>query len=528
MRSMSTGMQSLRQPRTLMIGLAVVGAGLLFAAAAVFRSDVAVFAESGKQPVSESIAPQVASGGFAEIVDAVSPTVVSVEIFRKTLTSGGNFSLREGGPNNWPNGVNPFEYFFGPEWKDHFNTPEQRRGEAPRMSQRPVSVGSGVVIDPNGYIVTNYHVVEDADRISITMNDGSEYDAQVVGVDQDTDLAVLKIPVESELSYVSFADSESVRVGDYALAIGTPFGLSKSVSLGIISAKGRDLLGGTPNVPLLQSDVAINKGNSGGPLFDTSGEVIGINTMIFSQSGFNSGISFAIPSSVAQDIAFRLISDGRIDRGWLGVLIQPVTDEIAEALELPKGDDGEYGALVADVTASSPAEAAGIQPGDVIVEFDSNRVPSVIELSRQVKNTVQGTDVAIKVFRDGGFATLRTTIAPLQTGDEPTQVAALDSQASNPPNLGVSIAELDQETRSAYGIDESVEGLLILQVQPGSPAADAQLRDGDVIKSINRQSVKTTSEVRAILDELPAGEDDSVLILIERDGSSFFSVVNLS
>jgi len=488
----------------------------------------AVYAVEETKPANVAIQTQDAMAGFAEMVEAVSPTVVSIEVFSKTLTSGAGASESPMHGQNrnfgFPQGADPFEYFFGRNWRDKFKHEQLPRPE-PRFNQ-PVGVGSGVIVDPSGYIVTNFHVIEGVDRVKITLNDGKQYDAEVIGVDESTDLAVLKVDADTVFPYVRFGDSESVRVGDFALAIGNPFGLSKSVSLGIISAKGRDLWNGNPNVPLLQSDAAVNKGNSGGPLFNTRGDVIGINTMIFSQNGFNTGVSFAIPSNVAERISTELINDGYVNRGWLGVMIQQITEPMAQTLGLEMTDDGQYGALVSEVRENSPAQAAGLVPGDVIVEFDGHAVGNIRELSQQVQLTESGANVTLKVIRNTEMMTMRTTIT--SANGQVKEVASSDEKDMKNAKIGVAIAELNSATRAEYAIADDVEGVVILEIQPDSPAARAELRTGDVIKSINNKRVLSKNDAAQILEGLSETGNDHVLVLIEREGSSFFSVVAFS
>ena len=528
MKDLTSNASTSIRPKHIKIAIASLFVAIAFGVTVLNQNNGAVHAVEGTKPVNEVLQSQNPMSGFADMVAAVTPTVVSIEVFGKTLTSGSSaFESPMHDQNRqfgFPEGADPFEYFFGRNWRERF---EQNRvpRPAPRMN-RPVGVGSGVIVDPNGYVVTNFHVIDEADRVRVTLNDGKQHDAQIVGVDKSTDLAVLKIDADTIFPYVRFGDSQSVRVGDFALAIGNPFGLSKSVSLGIISAKGRDLWNGNPNVPLLQSDVAVNKGNSGGPLFDTQGDVIGINTMIFSQTGYNTGVSFAIPSNVVESISLELIDDGYVDRGWLGVLIQPVSDPIAQTLGLPLADDGQYGALVAQVTEQSPAEAAGIIPGDVVVEFDGHKVGNVKELSRQVQMTKAGSEVTLKVFRNAEVMTLHTTIASLN--GEAKKVASSDGKEPDKVKMGIAIAELDSATRTQYAIADDVEGVVILDIEPDSPAARADLRTGDVIKSINNKRVASKDDAAQILDSLSNTENENVLVLIEREGTSFFSVVGFS
>ena len=401
--------------------------------------------------------------------------------------------------------------------------PSERRG------RQASNTGSGVIINPAGYIVTNLHVVEDAETIKITLSDQTEYSAELVGSDRLTDIAVLKIDTETPLPYAEFGNSENARVGDWVIAIGDPFGLAQSVSLGIVSAKGRNLIQNSPNVPLLQIDAAVNKGNSGGPLFNTEGQVIGINTLIFSPTGVNAGVGFAIPSSVVDDISFSLIHDGVVRRGWLGVAIQTVTSEIAQALNLSEKPEGQYGALVSEVQANSPADVAGVQPGDLIVEFDGQTIGTVQDLSRLVKKTKPGSEVAINVIRGNEPISLKTRIEVLAGVDTEMRNAEKDMSENESVNtqFGVTLGELNSDLRSRFGVDEDVVGVIILGVVPDSPADKSGLRIGDVIKSIDRNDTATVNAATETFASLRLSEKSRTLMLIERGSNSRFIVVDL-
>ena len=489
-----------------------------------FHPESLVHAVEGSKPVNANLEANVVNSGFAELVEAVSPAVISIEATQNSNVDGiNNFSWSQ------EFDAEPFRNMDPRMWEffKRFEPKKQPRSE--RHGRRASNTGSGVIINPDGYIVTNLHVVEDAESIKITLSDQTEYSAELVGSDRPTDMAVLKIDTETSLPYAEFGNSENARVGDWVIAIGDPFGLTQSVSLGIVSAKGRNLIQNSPNVPLLQIDAAVNKGNSGGPLFNTKGQVIGINTLIFSPTGVNAGVGFAIPSSVVDDISNSLINDGVVRRGWLGVVIQTVTSEIAQALNLSEKPDGQYGVLVSEVQANSPADVAGIQPGDLIVEFDGQTIGTIQDLSKLVKKTKPGSEVAINVIRGSESISLYTRIKVLAGADTEMQTAEKDMAQNESANtqFGVTLAELNSELRSRFGIDENVVGVIILDVVPDSPADKSGLRMGDIIKSIDRNDTSTLNAVNETFASLRLSEKTRTLILIERGNSSRFIVVNL-
>ena len=388
----------------------------------------------------------------------------------------------------------PFERFFGP-------MPRQRR--APERS-----LGSGFIFDPAGYILTNNHVVENADEIKVKLNSGEEMTAELVGRDPKTDLAVLKIDAKKDLPTIPFGDSDKVKVGEWVMAIGNPFGLEFSVTAGIVSAKGRFIGQGNYD-DFLQTDAPINPGNSGGPLLDLNGRVVGINTSIFSRSGGNIGIGFAIPINLAKDLIPQLREKGKVTRGWIGVMIQKVTPEIADSLGLK----ASRGALVADVVKGGPAEEAGIKVGDVIVSFDGHDVKESTELPTLVAREKIGQEVPVVVMRDGQQENVSIKIAEMK--DEEEQVATGESEA-----FGLTVQNLTPEIAESLGINVDVAGVLVSGVDPGSPADDAGLRRGDVIVEVNRKPVK---DVDAYKKELKAtGEGKSVLMLVRRGENTVF------
>lgn len=401
----------------------------------------------------------------------------------------------------------PFEEFF----KEFFDR-QQQQGTPRRVN----SLGSGFVIDPSGLIVTNNHVIEEADEIIVSFSDGQKLKVEeVVGRDSKTDLAVLRVTPEKPLTAVTFGDSSKMRVGDWVMAIGNPFGLGGTVTVGIISAKKRDINAG-PYDEFLQTDAAINRGNSGGPLFNMDGDVIGINTAIISPTGGSIGIGFAVPANTASHIIDQLKEYGETRRGWLGVRIQTITDTIAESLGMPNTN----GALVASVTEGSPAAEAGIEAGDVILKFGGQEVLEMRGLPKIVAQTAIGETVDVEIMRGTEKKTLQVKVGRLP---EQASAAATEESAVAPPKeeekttslLGLSIAPINDELRSRYGIEPNVTGVVVTQVDPTSPAAEKSVKEGDVIVEVTRKEVASPEEVEAQVDEVRKSGRKSVLLLID-------------
>jgi serine protease Do len=397
-------------------------------------------------------------------------------------------------------GEDPHE-FFGP-FERFFDGPLPRR----RMPQR--SLGSGFIFDPAGYILTNNHVVENADEITVKLHDGEEVKAQLVGRDAKTDVAVLRIETKKQLPAVVFGDSEALKVGEWVMAIGNPFGLESSVTAGIVSAKGRFIGQGNYD-DFIQTDAPINPGNSGGPLIDMHGKVVGINTSIFSRTGGNIGIGFAIPINLARDLIPDLRDKGHVTRGWLGVMIQKVTPDIAESLRLPAAK----GALVADVVKDGPAGKAGIKTGDVIVSFDGHVVKESTELPLLVARTPIGRQVEVKVLRDGEEQTLSVAIAEMKEED----VAGTNDESEA---YGLTVQNITPEIAESLGIGVDVKGVLVAGVESGSAAEEAGLRRGDVIVEVNRQPVPDVDAYTKAIGSVEAGK--SVLLLVRRGENTVF------
>jgi len=457
---------------------------------------------SAMPPVGASTASaQTRPESFADLAEALSPAVVNIST-SQTVDRPNAPNIPEG----------PFEDLF----RDFFE-----RGQ-PRGPRQVQSLGSGFVISEDGYVVTNNHVIEDADEIAVNFADGASLDATLIGSDPKTDIALLKLEPEAPLQFVSFGDSETSRVGDWVLAIGNPFGLGGSVSAGIISARNRDINAG-PYDDFIQTDAAINRGNSGGPLFNLQGEVIGVNTAIISPTGGSIGIGFAVPSELAANVVDQLREFGETRRGWLGVKIQTVTDEIAEALEL----DSTSGALVASVTRDGPAEQAGIEAGDLILRFDGKEVVSMRDLPRMVADTPVGKAVRVVVLRKGKTQTVKVTLGRLESQDG-AQLASVSPDAGGEEELG-EIAEaglvlgpLSGEARQRFSIPDDVTGVVVAEVAPDGPAARKGLAPGQVIVEVGQEPVATPAEVLARVEDARAEGRGTVLLLIQDGGDLRF------
>ncbi|MEZ5846585.1 MAG: Do family serine endopeptidase [Geminicoccaceae bacterium] len=465
-------------------------------------------------PVNAQQLPPVE--GFGDLVEKVGPAVVRIAAGKQG-----------GGPEEMPLPEfppgSPFEEFF----KDFFERDQQNQQQRPR---RAMSQGSGFVIDPEGYVVTNNHVVADADEITVIFQDDHEFTAELIGRDPKTDLALLKIASDTGAPFpsVEWADSDQVRVGDWMVAIGNPFGLGFSVTAGIVSARGRDIRAG-PYDDFFQVDAAINRGNSGGPSFTLDGKVFGVNTAIFSPSGGNVGIGFAIPSNLARNIITNLKSDGRVARGWLGVRIQNVTSELAEGLGL----ETVAGALVASVTAGGPAAEADIVAGDVILRFDGKTIDQMRSLPRIVAETEIGKEVNVEVWRRGEQLSVSVVLGELPDDEE---LAQLDqSEVEGAPRstaditlLGITISALDEELRAQYGIEPDAAGVVIISVEPGSYAEEESLQPGDLITEVNQEEVASPPEVMARVNQAESEGKKSVLLLVNRQGDLRFIAIKIA
>ena len=462
--------------------------------------------------------------GFADLVERIAPAVVNISTSRERRTGSGGGSGGGGGDLPFPQlpPGSPFEDFFR-EFFERGQRERERQPEPPRSS----SLGSGFLVDPTGYVVTNNHVIGDADTVKVVLKDETEYDAEIIGRDTKTDLALLKIERDMPFPFVQFGDSDRVRVGDWIIAIGNPFGLGSSVSAGIISARGRDIRAG-PYDDFLQVDAPINRGNSGGPSFNLAGEVIGINTAIFSPTGGNVGIGFAIPANLAKPVIEALKASGRVARGWLGVRIQTVTDEIAESLGLGT----THGALIASITPGGPAELSAMEPGDVVLRFDGKDVTRMRSLPRIVAETPIGKEVDVDVWRRGAELTVRVKVGELPEEAELAQLGVGPAEGAVPPNntasidaLGLTVASLDDETRAQFELGAEVGGVVIVDVANGGAASQQDLRPGDVIVEVDQTEVHSPPEVMAKVRDAETNGRRSVLFLIDRRGDPVFVAV---
>ena len=450
---------------------------------------------------------KTAPESFADLAEKLLPSVVNIST-TQTVEGRERPNMPQVPPGS------PFEDFFK-EFLDR-NGPQQR-------SRRATSLGSGFLISKDGYVVTNNHVIADADEITVILQDDTRLPAELVGRDPKTDLAVLKVKSEKDLPAVGFGDSGSARVGDWVVAIGNPFGLGGTVTAGIISARGRDINSG-PYDDYIQTDASINRGNSGGPMFNLKGRVIGINTAIFSPTGGSVGIGFAIPTSTAKPVIDQLIKNGSVKRGWLGVHIQAVTDEIAETLGLSEAE----GALVANVIEDSPAEKAKIKAGDVILTFDGKKVEEMRSLPRIVAETQVGKATKVSVWRDGKMKTLRVAVGELADED---QVAARSGGTKDGDrdidDLGLTLSGITDAVRSRFKLAKDAKGVVVTKVDSNGPAAEKNIRPGDVIVEVSQAEVSTTADVVKKIREVKKDGRETVLLLLEGDNGMRFVVVRL-
>ncbi|HKA70503.1 MAG TPA: Do family serine endopeptidase, partial [Xanthobacteraceae bacterium] len=423
--------------------------------------------------------PAAARGpdAIADVAEQVIDAVVNISTSQK-------IEQRGGATPQLPPG-SPFEEFF----EEFFKNRRGPGGDTPNRGPRRVnSLGSGFIVDPEGIVITNNHVISDADEVTVILNNGDRLKAEIVGRDQKTDLAVLKVKTERPLKSVRFGDSEVLRIGEWVIAIGNPFGLGGSVTAGIVSARNRDINSG-PYDSYIQTDASINRGNSGGPLFNMNGEVIGINTAIYSPSGGSIGIGFAVPSKNAVAVIDQLRQFGEMRRGWLGVRIQQVTDDIAESLGLKPA----RGALVAGVDDKGPAKPAGIEPGDVIVKFDGKDIKEMKDLPRIVADTPVGKDVPVVVVRKGKEESKTVKLGRLEDAEKVQAAAKTDNKDEDKSvvkkTLGLDLSNLTEDLRKRYKIKDSVKGVVITGVEGGSAAAEKRLSPGDVIVEVAQEAV---------------------------------------
>ncbi|MEP7364903.1 MAG: DegQ family serine endoprotease [Acidobacteriota bacterium] len=468
--------------------LAVLGTSLL---ALGGLGGFALRATSNKPAVEVKISHAAPpNAGFGDVVERNLPAVVSITMTKITKTSASDQQIP-------------------PEFAPFF------RGMPQQQPRKQRGSGSGVIVSPDGYILTNSHVVNKATQVKVQLGDRREFTAKLVGEDEKTDVAVLKIEA-TNLPTVTFADSAKVRVGDYSLAIGNPFGVGQTVTMGIVSATARGGLGIEEYEDFIQTDAAINPGNSGGALVNANGELIGINTAILSPTGGNNGVGFAIPSNLARHVMNQLIENGKVTRAFLGVMLQPLTADLAAAMKV----DGSHGAVVADVTADSPAGKAGLKSGDIITAMDGKKVIDSVQLKLMVGNSTPGTDTKFTVLRDGKEQVIPVTLGELT--DKKVASARPGSGEAEETLEGVEVSDLTPRYRRQLDLPSGSEGVVVTSVDPSSKAAEAGLREGDVIRQVNRKSV---SNVAGLQNELHEAKAKDVLLQINREGSNLFVVV---
>ncbi|SEI19417.1 Do family serine endopeptidase [Tardiphaga sp. OK245] len=460
-------------------------------------------------------APASARGpdGIADVAEKVIDSVVNIST--TSTVEAKNSDKGEGGGRGampqLPPG-SPFEEFFDDFFKNRGGRPggDKNGGLQPRKTN---SLGSGFIIDTSGVVVTNNHVIDGADEITVIMNDGTKIKAELVGVDKKTDLAVLKFTPVKPVVAVKFGDSEKLRLGEWVIAIGNPFSLGGSVTAGIVSARNREISNNSPYDSYIQTDASINRGNSGGPLFNLEGEVVGVNTLIISPTGGSIGLGFAVPSKTVVGVIEQLREYKEVRRGWLGVRIQPVTDEIAESLNIKPA----RGALIAGVDDKGPAKPAGLEPGDVVIKFDGRDVKEPKDLSRIVAGTAVGKAVNVLIIRKGKEETKQVTLGRLED-DKPVQASIKATPEAEKPAtqkaLGLDLTGLSKDLRTKYKIKDSVKGVIVTGVDAGSDAAEKRLAAGDVIVEVAQEAVTNAADVKKRVDALKKDGKKSVLLLV--------------
>ena len=468
---------------------------------------------------------------FADLVDKLSPAVVNVSTTQKVKNAGATaFGMPfEDMPQDFKDSpeFEPFRQFF-----EQFNKRQGKKkdnsDQGDESDREMYSLGSGFVIDTSGYIITNNHVIDDADEVNVTFGDNTKYKAKIIGRDKKTDLALLKIESKKPLPFVPLGDSDAMRVGDWVIAIGNPYGLGGSVTQGIISARQRSINAG-PFDDFLQTDAPINRGNSGGPLFNMKGEVIGINTAIFSPSGGSIGIGFAIPTALAKPVIEQLKEFGKTHRGWLGVKIQQVSEEVAESIGLGK----QMGALVLEVTKGSPADKAGLQAGDVITNFDGKEISEMRFLPRMVAETKIGKTVSLTYWRNNASKTTQIAVGELNESEEDADSS--DTQKNKNPAvkkgetvMGMQIEPVTPALREQYHLSDSQTGVVVTDIDHGSEAAKRGIRPGDVIIDVNNEPVKSADDLKKAFEAARKKERKFALVKVMRDKETAFATLPTS
>ncbi|PZM11572.1 DegQ family serine endoprotease [Rhizobium tubonense] len=484
---------------------ALVGAAFIIGAASLpFALDTSS-ANAAPDAVAGVVAP---NGSFASVVSADKPAVVTITTTMKASSATAD------------DGDSPLDEQFRQFFQNQGRMPQQ----APegRSSQHAKALGSGFVISADGVIVTNNHVIDGASEIKVTLDDGTELPAKLLGADAKSDLAVIKVQSPKPLATIAWGDSDKLKLGDQILAIGNPFGIGTTVTAGIVSARGRDLHSG-PYDDFIQIDAPINHGNSGGPLVDNSGNVVGINTAIYSPNGGSVGVGFAIPSDQAKAIVAKLEKNGSIDHGYLGVQIQPVTSDIADAVGLTRPE----GALVAEVSDGTPAANAGVKSGDIITGLGDQTIKAPKDLSRVVADLSPGTKESLAVWRDGKTVDLSVTVGGNDTDQKQAATEGQDGQShqANQPSIGIGLADLTPDARQSLNLPKSVTGAIVASVNPDKPAASAGIQAGDIIVSVNQQPTKSAKDVQTAVAQAGKAGRKSVLLLVERAGTKTFVAV---
>ncbi|OSQ49664.1 DegQ family serine endoprotease [Thalassospira alkalitolerans] len=475
----------------------------------------------GVTSVSQIANARPAPESFADLAEKLLPTVVNISTSQMVAErQGPDFQFPPGSPFE-----DLFRDFMDRNGQGGGQGQGQGQGQAPQQ-RRATALGSGFIISADGYIVTNNHVIDGADEITVRLHEGETLPAKLIGRDPKTDVALLKVEPAKDLPFVKWGDSDHARIGDWAVAIGNPFGLGGTVTAGIISARNRDINQG-PYDDFIQTDASINRGNSGGPLFNLDGDVIGINSAIYSPSGGSVGIGFAIPSAIANSVVDQLKEYGRTRRGWLGVHIQTVTDDIADSVGL----DTSTGAMVAGVSDDGPAKAAGIKQGDVILSFDGREVESMRRLPRIVAETKIGKDVDVVLWRDGEKKTVQVELGELEeeeivaTAADPAEQPAPAVAAAEIKALGVKVANVNDELRRRYNLAEGTEGVIVTEVNGDSYAAEKGVRPGDIIIEASHSSVSSVEEVSDAVKKALDDDKRTILMLIETSaGPRYFGL----
>ncbi len=459
-------------------------------------------------PQASSISVQQTAGSIADLIEAVKPAVVNISVTGK---AAGQINYRSRVPD-FPSGT-PYDEFF----RHHFGQGPTNRYPTPDFK----AAGSGFIITPDGLVVTNNHVVRNADKVTITLDNGKQYSAKVLGTDPKTDLALLKIKSSDTFAYVSFGKSDKARVGDQILAIGNPFGLGNTATTGIISARGRDIESG-PFDDFIQIDAPINQGNSGGPLFDLNGNVVGINTAIYSPNGGNVGIGFAIPSTQAESVINQLRTAGHVERSWLGVQIQPLTSELADSLGLSNAK----GAVIVSVVSESPAKRAGLKVGDVITSFNGQKIVKPKDLSRVVANAAPDQKYSVQIWRKGNHRKL--TVVTDESPQQQHAAVTPETHGTERGKLGLALVPLTPQTRQQYRLGNDLDnGVVIADVANGSPAQQTGLKPGDVIVQVGEKDVSSPEEVIKVFNQTKTEDQEKVLLLVTRGDSSRFVILKI-